>query len=283
MKVICTEKSQILGTRLAASLGVDIADTRFARFPDGELYLRAGSLDDAMVCVGSVVDSDSLVELLLLLDACAGADTTLVIPYMGYARQDKQFNPGEPVSARAVARALSRGADRVITVNIHEDTVLAHFDAPAASVSLAPDIGALIGTMGCADPLILAPDGGASAFAHAIANVGGWDCDELKKTRLSGDQVRIEPKSIDVAGREAIIVDDIISTGGTLATATGMLYEQGAAAVHAACVHGVLASGAYARLCHAGVRSITASDTIESACSRYSAADRIAAALRPIP
>ncbi|KQC04444.1 MAG: ribose-phosphate pyrophosphokinase [Methanoculleus sp. SDB] len=279
MKVICTEKSQILGSRLAAALGADITDARFARFPDGELYVRAGGLDMEMVVVGSIVDSDSFVELLLLIDACADARTTLVIPYMGYARQDKQFNPGEPVSARAIARALSRGVDRVITVNIHEDSVLSHFDVPAVSVSLAPDIGAFLGTTGFTNPLILAPDGGAAAFAGAIAATGGWDCDELAKTRLSGDRVRIEPKSIAAAGREVVIVDDIISTGGTLATATGMLYEAGAAAVHAACVHGVLAGGAYARLCHAGVRSVTASDTIESASSGFSAAERIAAEL----
>lgn len=279
MKVISTEKSQVLAAKVANILDIDIVDTRFTTFPDGELYLRAGELDDRTVVVGSFSDSDSLVQLLLLIDACEGSDLTLVIPYMGYARQDKRFSEGEPISARVVAKALSRGVREVLTVNIHEDSVLRHFDVPAKNLSLAPDMGRYIKTLDLGDPLILAPDAGASSFAMDVAAVGDWDCDYLKKRRLSGEEVRIQPKNIDAAYREVVIVDDIISTGGTLATATGMLYSQRATGVHAACVHGVFTSGAYARLRHAGVRSIIASDTIESGSSLISAADRIAAAI----
>ncbi len=107
MKVISTEYSQILGARISQRLGVGLVDVKFSKFPDGELYLKTGALDDELVIVGSVTGSDALVQLLLLIDACSESENRLVIPYMGYARQDKQFHPGEPLSARAIARAVA--------------------------------------------------------------------------------------------------------------------------------------------------------------------------------
>ncbi|PKL69742.1 MAG: ribose-phosphate diphosphokinase [Methanomicrobiales archaeon HGW-Methanomicrobiales-1] len=280
MKVICTEKSQILATRLARAQKTTVVDVKYSRFPDGELYLVAGELDDETVMVSSVVDNDALVQLLLLIDACENSDIRLVIPYMGYARQDRQDRKGEPLSARAVARAISRGVSECITVNIHEPDVLRFFNAPARNISLARDIGAYIKTLNLTNPLILAPDDGALAFAEQVASAGEWEFDHLEKTRLSGEQVTMAPKALSAASRPVVIVDDIISTGGTIATAAGMLSAQGATDVYAACVHGVLTGGAYVRLIEAGVRDVICSDTIERGCSRVSAADQIANALQ---
>ena len=120
MKVISTEKSQILAARIATALNTSIVDVKFSRFPDGELYLAAGKTDDETIIVGSVTDSDALVQLLLLIDTCENSKNHLVIPYMGYARQDKRFRSGEPISARAVARVFAKGVEDCITVNIHE-------------------------------------------------------------------------------------------------------------------------------------------------------------------
>jgi len=279
MKIISTEPSQVLAGRIADALKTNIIDVKFSRFPDGELYLCANELDEDMVIVGSVVDSDSLIQLVLLIDACEGLTNQLVIPYMGYARQDKRFKAGEPVSARAISRVLSRGVDRCITVNIHDKKVLSYFDIPASDVSLARDIGIHIKSMGFADPLILAPDDGAAAFAKAVAACGSWDHDHLDKTRISGDEVHMAPRTLSAAGRSVVIVDDIISTGGTIATAAALLREQGACDVFAACVHGVLTGGAFARLKASGIREVVCSDTIERGCSRFSAANRIAEAL----
>jgi len=256
-------------------------DTRFSQFPDGELYLQAGELDDQTIIVGSVTDSNALVQLLLLIDACDESKNTLIVPYMGYARQDQRFNPGEPVSARAVAVALSNGIERAFVVNIHQPDVVQYFRVPATNLSIAPAIGRHIQNSGFENPLVLGPDEGAINFASSVAAVGGWDFDYLEKTRLSGEVVRMEPKNLDADSRTVVIVDDIISTGGTLATAAGMLYRQGATAVHAICVHGVLTGGAYTRLRSAGIRTLTSGDTYESACSRISAADTIAHALTP--
>lgn len=280
MRVISTEHSQVLATRVARALDVKLVDVTFSRFPDGEHYLKTGELDDETVIIGSVPDNDALVQLILLIDACGESRCRLVIPYMAYARQDKQFNKGEPLSARAVARALSCGVDEVTTINIHDPAVLPHFSVPARNISVAEDIGLYLRTLDLKNPLILAPDDGALKFAQGVAAVGGWDVDHLEKTRLSGVEVRMDNKQLSAASRSIVIVDDIISTGGTIATAAGMLYQQGATEVYTACVHGVFTSGAYARLMTSGIRDLVCSDTIERACSRISAADRIAHALK---
>jgi len=280
MRIISTERSQVLAARIAEKLGIPVVETKFTRFPDGEMYLRCGELDDETLIVSSVVDNDMFVQTLLAIDAADESRNTLVVPYLGYSRQDKRFFPGEPISARAVARALSSGIDRVFVVNIHDRGVLDHFGAPAEDVTIAPAVGGYIGDLHLKNPLVLAPDEGAINFAADVAAVGGWDCDHLEKTRLSGEEVRIAPKTIDAAGRDVVIVDDIISTGGTLATAACMLREQGAASIHAACVHGVLTSGAYTRLRAAGVSSVVSSDTYENASSFISAANTIATAIR---
>lgn len=282
MKVICTEQSQVLASHVARALKTTVVDVKYSRFPDGEHYLQAGKTDDEMVIVGSVVDNDSLVQLMLLIDACDRATNRLVLPYMAYARQDKRFKTGEPVSSRVVARALSQGVSDVTTINIHEKEVLKSFSVPTQNLSLATDIGAYIRTLGLDNPLILAPDEGAMTFAGQVASVGGWESDHLEKTRLSGVEVRMAPRQLSAQSRSVVIVDDIISTGGTIATAAGMLYQQGAKDIYAACVHGVFTGGAYVHLMATGIRDVICSDTIERGSSRISAADQIARAIRKL-
>jgi ribose-phosphate pyrophosphokinase len=280
MKVISTERSQVLASRIAGALGTGIVDVKFSQFPDGELYLAAGTPDDEMVIVGSVTDNNALVQLLLLIDACEGSKNHLVLPYMAYARQDKKFKDGEPISARAIARLFKHNLADCTTVNIHEPDVLKYFGVPTRNISVGKEVGAYIKTLGLDNPLILSPDDGALSFAQGVASAGGWDCDYLDKTRISGTEVKMAPKEISSKSRPVVIVDDIISTGGTIATAAGMLYEQGATDVYAACVHGVLIGGAYSHLKVSGIREIFCSDTIERGCSRISAAPCIAAALK---
>ena len=129
-------------------------------------------------------------------------------------------------------------------------------------------------------PLVLAPDDGAAVFASQVAGTRGWETDHLEKVRITGEEVRMEPKHLDAKDRDVVIVDDIISTGGTLATSAAMLRAQGAKSVSSVCVHGVLAEGAYIRLLAGGIREVTCSDTLERACSRYSAGSAIAGGIR---
>ena len=280
MKVVYTEKSQVLASKTAKFLGCETAEVKYTTFPDGEQYVRIMDLDDEMVVIGSTVDAASAMQVMLLLDACEGRNVTLVLPYMGYARQDKKFNDGEPISARAMAKALSEGASRVFTVNIHDPSVLNHFRCPAVNLTLAPEIGRYIAEQNLGNPLILSPDEGAWNFAKDVAAVGGWDCDHLNKTRLSGSEVTMAPKHLAAADRNCVIVDDIIATGGSVALAASMLMEQGATSVRVAGVHGVFASGGYVKLMKAGLADVASSDTIEKASSKYSAARIIADAVR---
>jgi len=288
--IVCTQSSQVLATRLAEELALSLTPVIRRRFPDGEIYIQiefsslCTQTCKKVVLIGSTLTNEDIIELLLLIDACAEKEIILVLPYMGYTRQDQQFKPGESISARAIARALGARVSQVITVNIHKRTILSEFLVPAQNVSLATEIAAHIKTVVSADakPLLLAPDKGAVGLIRDIALQGNYEYDYLSKQRVSGEEVIIESKTIPVAGRELVIIDDIISTGGTLATSAQMLIAQGAPLVHAICVHGVFIQGAYARLKQCGIGHLCSSDTIESAGSGYSAAPAIAQAIREV-
>ncbi|MBN1167145.1 MAG: ribose-phosphate diphosphokinase [Methanospirillaceae archaeon] len=280
MNILSTQSSQVLAGEIAHAGGFPLIDVTYSRFPDGEVYLRTGEVRGPVLLVGSLFSSDDLIELLLLIDACAEAgDITLLLPYMGYARQDKQFHAGEPLSARAIARALGAGVSRVFTICIHEESILSYFGIVANDIKVTGEISRYISTMPVKNPLILSPDRGAASFAESVAQYCGYESDYLQKTRFSGTEVSIEPKSIPVAGRDVIIVDDIISTGGTQATAAALLYEQGASRLYTICVHGVFTTGAYTHLKAAGFCDVVCTDTIERGCSRISVAPAVLKAL----
>lgn len=294
--ILSGSTSQAVGIALADRLQLPVVPLSYSRFPDGELLVevdRADSsshgigpdgglaIEDRAIVVASTPTAAAHIELLQLQDIArsAGArEVVTVIPYLGYARQEVAHEPGQPASARAVAVALGANADRVITVNPHEDLVCDYFPVPATAVCAADS---LAGTIDVGDdPLVLAPDEGALDLAESLRDaIGDGEVDHFVKERLSGDEVRITPSETDVSGREAIIVDDIIATGSTIATATDHLVEGGIDRVHVACVHALFIGGAYSRLRRAGVSSIVATDTLERLVSETTAADAIAEAL----
>ncbi|MBU4490919.1 MAG: ribose-phosphate diphosphokinase, partial [Euryarchaeota archaeon] len=257
MNIIGGTASQLLAGRVSAALKSTLVVSEFKRFPDGELYTRI--LDefagDTVTIIQSTVNDSDFISLLQLIDACSeAANINVVLPYMGYARQDKQFKKGEPISARAVARAIK--ADHVFTVNIHAESILDYFDAKAVNLDATPMIGKYIKNMKFKDPLIVAPDDGAIPLARNASKDLGIDYDFLEKTRLSGESVTIQPKNIAVKGRDVIIIDDIISTGGTMAETISLLKKHGAHEVFAACVHPVFSNNAVLKLFKAGVKGI---------------------------
>jgi len=281
LKIVGGPASQLLASRTARALGTEPVLCEFNRFPDGELYLRIADKteNESVTLIQSTPTDSDFVSLLQLIDACEGAkELNVVIPYMGYARQDKKFKSGEPISARAVARCIN--ADRIFTVNIHTQSVLEHFPSPAKNLDAAKLLGDHIAGFGLENPILVAPDAGAEGLVKNVSFGLGFDYDHLQKTRLSGDTVIIKTKHVDVTGRHVVLVDDMIATGGTMAESIKMLKGQGAVDVHLVCVHPVLARNAALRLFNAGVKDIISTDTLEKAESRLSVAPLIADALK---
>lgn len=281
MKVVAGPSSQMLAAKVARAGGFSMVPTEYERFPDGEGYLRVceSVAGDDVAIVQTIGCDGDLVSLLQLIDACEDAARLVaVVPYMGYARQDRRFRDGEPISARAVARCI--GADEVVLVNVHNERVLDYFVCDVCSLDAAPSLAGHVVQMGLDDLLFVAPDDGAIEIARAAAQAVGAQHDHLEKRRLSPEHVEMAPKRMDVEGRHVVLIDDIISTGGTMATAIGMLTEQGAARVDVACVHPVFVKNAIVRLFSAGAGDIVFTDTIEGRGGVVSVAPLIAQCLR---
>ncbi|EMA43911.1 ribose-phosphate pyrophosphokinase [Halococcus morrhuae DSM 1307] len=279
--IVSASGSQSLASALATALDEPLAETAYERFPDGELQVAVPDFDaERAIVVCSTATSDAHIEALQLQDAVreAGANEVVtVIPYMGYARQDRAFEPGQPVSARAVARALSTGTDRVVTVNPHEESVGDFFDVPCATVDAAGRLADPLPELD--DPVFIAPDAGAIDLAETVRDAyGSGETDHFEKTRHSSTDVELEPHTADVTGRDAVLVDDIIATGSTMAGAVSHLTDD-AAQVFVTCVHPVFAGMARTRLARAGVAAVYGTDTIERAESVVSVAPAVAAVL----
>jgi ribose-phosphate pyrophosphokinase len=275
--------SQSLAAALAAETGRPLATVAHDRFPDGELLAAvpdlADRVPDAATVVAATTSAAAHLELLQLQDAVreAGVErVTTLLPYMGYARQDAPFEPGHPVSARAVARAVSTGTDRAVLVNPHKPAVADFFDVPVEVVDACPLLADPL-PADLDDPLFLAPDEGAVRLATSVRDAyGRGGTDFFEKTRLSGSEVVVEPSDAAIEGRDVVVVDDIVATGSTMSEAIAHLRERGAGRVFAACVHPVLARSARTRLANAGVEAVVATDTVERADSVVTAAPALA-------
>ncbi|HXZ24546.1 MAG TPA: ribose-phosphate diphosphokinase [Methanomassiliicoccales archaeon] len=282
MKVLCGSTSKNLACDLAHLTGVECVQAITKRFPDGEAYVRfqREELDKEAIIVQNTYPDTNLVELFLLCDAAKGLGVekiTCIIPYFGYARQDRRFETGEALSAQVMLRHIALETDRLITVDLHKPDILRWFTKPGAKdVGAAPAIGEYF--MDKQIDLVLAPDKGASQRAADVAHIIGCSNDHLTKTRLSGTEVKITPSKLDARGRNVLIVDDIISTGGTIVAATNELKRLGAKNVAAACTHGLFVDGALNRL--RGVTDeIACTNTLESPVSLISVAKEVAKAL----
>ncbi len=279
--IISGANSQVLAARLATELDEPLGSVVYDRFPDGELYVRieTATTPDRAIIVASTTSSDAHLQLLQLQDAARELDVktvTTVIPYLGYARQDTAFTPGEAVSARAVANAIDTGTDEVITVNPHETSVSEFFDPPATVLNAASRLADPL-QPGLADPVFLAPDQGATDLARSVRDgYGTGMVDAFEKTRHSGDEVEITPSEIDPAGRDVVLVDDIVATGSTMSEAVITLQNRDVNRVIVACVHAVLTGNAYTKLTRAGVDAMHATDTVEQPVSTVSVAPTIA-------
>ena len=272
-----------LAKELAGVLNCKFIPALTTAFPDGECYTRIDepSLEDDVVIVQNTFPDSKLIEMLLLQDAALklGAKSlTLVIPYFGYARQDKVFKPGEPESAKIMCRHLDMACDRVITVDIHKEAVLDNFTHPHKDVKAAPVIAEYFKSKDI--NIVMSPDIGAAGRAKIVGECMGLPYDHLNKKRLSGTEVRIEPANADVRGKNVLIVDDMISTGGTIIAATAALKEAGALKVYVACTHGVFVNNALEKFNGSPVDSVLCCNTLNNAVSLISVANSVADAIR---
>lgn len=263
---------QSLARSVAESLGAPVGQRRIERFPDGECHvLIEASLRGHDVYLlqstGPPVESN-LFELFLLADACrrAGASRlTAVMPYFGYARQDRRANGREPVGARLVADLIAAsGIDRAVALDLHTSSLEGFFPFPLEHLTAVPALADAV-ARGCAGVpgVVVAPDLGAAKLADRYAVRLGWPVAIVHKTRLSGREVVARGITGEVAGRAPVIVDDMISTGGTVESAARSLAEAGALPVSAVvATHGLFVEGCLDRLAAIGPRRVVVTDSL---------------------
>ena len=275
-------------TTLAERVSRELGNAPFAipfrkRFPDGELYVRVGGSFEGqdVVIVQSIRADADLVELFLLQDAVreSGARRVwVVIPYFGYSRQDRRFFPGEPVSARAIARRAELDADAVITVDLHSPLNRGIFQRPLHEASGMPAIARLLRERPV--DLLVSPDKGGVDRVRRMGEILGKPWIGLEKKRIDSERVELyfPPGGPEVRGKHVILVDDVISTGGTIVESAKLLRQRGAEAIVATCTHGLFLKDAFERI-KAVTDDIFATDTIENPVERASVAPDIAAIL----
>jgi ribose-phosphate pyrophosphokinase len=269
--VILGTASEALARPLEAALDRPLTARIVERFPDGELHVEIrdpvrGRSVFLVQSTGAPV-GESLMELLLLADACrrGGARRLFaVLPYVGFARQDRRGGEAEALGVRVFADALATAQlDRVIAVDLHAPGSEAAFATPVDQVSAIPLLAEALGDDLPARPVIVAPDLGAARMARAYGQRVGAPVAVVHKHRLSGAEVAVEQVIGEVAGRTPVVVDDILATGGTIAAALAAVRERGAqgAAVVAAS-HLIANAGAPARLARSSIGRIVTTDSL---------------------
>jgi ribose-phosphate pyrophosphokinase len=211
--------------------------------------------------------NDNLMELLIMIDALRRASArriTAVIPYFGYARQDRKVGPRTPISAKLVANMITEaGANRVLTVDLHAGQIQGFFDIPTDNLFAQPvivkDINEYIGGK---PPMVVSPDVGGVVRARALARRLGTDLAIVDKRRERAGESEVMNIIGDVEGKPCVLIDDIIDSGGTICNAAEALLKNGATEVYAYATHGVLTGGAVARIKASKLKSMVVTDTI---------------------
>ncbi len=274
-KIIAGSSSLMLAKNLANKLGIDIANVSIKRFPDGECYVKLNDEVEHAIVVQNTYPDENIIELFLLQDALRRVANRIdvVIPYYGYGRQDKIFEKGEAISAEKMAKLIEQDADSIILVNPHKEHIKNFFNIDAKICDAIPAIAEYF--VGKIDTVI-APDKGAIYMAKKAADIMKCDYNYFEKKRISSNEVKMEIKDIDAKDKKILILDDIISTGGTMIKAIEVLKQQGANEIYVACVHGLFIGNADERILKSGCKEIVTTDTIESAYSKVSVAKEIA-------
>lgn len=284
MLIYAGSASKYFGLKLARLLGVEYVNTETRKFPDGELYIRFDKepRGETAVLVQSMyrTPNDYLIEYLFIsktLKELGAREVIGVIPYFPYARQDTRFKPGEVVSLSVVLELLEKmGTDRVVTVDMHlhrVEDIGEISKIPFTNLSVMEEIGRYFrDKIRKEKTIVVGPDEEAKQWARIVADVLQVPFTVLEKIRLGDTEVEIKAREEElIEGMDVLIVDDIISTGGTIEAAVKRVKERGANRVFVACAHAILAANAEYRVFHEGVEELVASDTIPSPYSVVSA------------
>jgi len=286
--VIGGNASLDLAKRLSKKLKANFVKSQLRIFPDGEskITLSSEPKKGRIVVVQSTyppVDTNLLQALLLVSKAKQfSTNVILVIPYVGYARQDREFLPGEVVTMQVIAKLFkTAGASKIIVVDIHSLIGLKQFKMPAKNVSAVPELVRYFKKLRLKDPLVVSPDLGGKERAKEFARHFKTDFIVLKKqrNRKTGKVKIVSSNRSDVSGRDLILVDDMISTGGSIIKATEFLKKQKCKRVYAACTHALLIGEAEKKIKKSGVAQIVSANTIPSKTSVVDVSSVIAKAI----
>ncbi|HMJ40324.1 MAG TPA: ribose-phosphate pyrophosphokinase [Verrucomicrobiae bacterium] len=270
LKLIGGSANPELSQRISEKLDVPLTDPRLRRFPDGEINVK---IEDSMrghdvfvIQPTSPPVNEHLMELFIILDALRRASAgrvTAVIPYYGYARKERKTQPREPISAKLVANFITlAGADRLLLLDLHAEAIEGFFDVPTDHLSPHHIIADHLKTLNLHHITIVAPDAGGGRRAEAVANNLAAPIAFGYKRRSSDDEVEVIAVSGDVKGRDCVVVEDIITTGGTIAKLAIALRSQGANKVLVAATHPVLTGNAVERLRSADIDQVIVTDSV---------------------
>ncbi|HJO27068.1 MAG: ribose-phosphate pyrophosphokinase [Planctomycetes bacterium] len=268
--LIAGNANPALAEAISAELRLPLANAHVGRFPDGEIDIKVEEdlrgTDVFVLQPTNPPVNENWAELLLLLDTLRRASAgriTAVMPYFGYARKDRKDEGRVPISAKVVANTLScSGADRVVTIDMHAAQIQGFFDIPVDHLYSKPILLEAVKQSGLENPLVVTPDVGGIKMARAYAKELHADLAIVDKRRVSGSEIVVEHIIGDVKDRNIIIVDDMISTGGSITEAARIVRDQGARQVVIAVSHGVFAGPAFERIENAPVDRLLVTDTI---------------------
>ncbi len=271
MKILACNSNRPLAEAIATYLNVPLTKADIRRFADMEVFAEiqenVRGEDVFVIQSTSYPANDNLMELLVTLDALQRGSArriTAVLPYYGYARQDRKSGPRTPISAKLVANLItSAGADRVLTVDLHADQIQGFFDIPTDNLFSAPVLIADIKErFPNGNLMIVSPDVGGVVRARALARRLDAALAIIDKRREKAGVSEVMNIIGDVSGRHCIMVDDIVDSGGTLCNAASALMESGALSVEAYVTHGVLSGGAVSRVASSPLKALVTTDTI---------------------
>lgn len=289
--LLCFEDEQEIAERIASSARLDLAVVGRHRFPDGEIKLRLPAvLPERLIVLRTLNDpNEKLVELLLLAQTArlqGASHLTLVAPYLAYMRQDMAFLPGEAISQRIIGRFLADLFDALITVDPHLHRVATLQEAVPVANAIVLSGAALLSDLIAArrrQPLLLGPDEESAQWVALAAARHGFDSAVCRKVRHGDRAVEVALPDVAVAGRQVVLLDDVASTGHTVARAAHLLLAAGAASVDVAVTHALFAGDALPVILDAGVGDVWSTDSIKHASNSVSIAPLLAETLNPMP